>query len=990
MGWPAGGGALGDAGGNIRGGVGRALTPAGRVNVGATSAAAALGIAPMPSAVAPLKRSASALSSLAAAAGPSPKKQSVAAARGLLAATPPTALGTMPPTPLHAVRPAPGAAVAVDVDDEVFLGDLQGSVVGVRYYSGIVVRGEHVMLRREPTNPYDRNAIQVCNVARKQVGHIPRATAAILAPLMDRGILRVEGVFLSEKGAYEVPIRLQFYSTRENEDEVWKWFSARNFLRRAPQPPPPPVQAPKMPTLSVRVTDLERGGSRGLSGWSRRGDSAVRRETYAPVIGNVCNVRKGYGRAQASPATNRFAHTAAAVPKAGTLLAHLERAPHSSHGVQHVPVLVPKGFQDFDILGTSSFQFTPPCSRIVRKDVPKAGKKIMYYNLATRSAQIETPKLARGGLLSDDMGLGKTIQVIALILSDPSGAGILPKAGTVDKTAAKTTLIVCPLSVVANWTDQIDKHVASGTLKYYVFHGPARVSDPAFLQSFDVVVTTYNTLAASHKSDASRGGLHKVFWRRVVLDEGHIIRNRKSKQAAAAFELQAERRIILSGTPIQNSLLDFFSLLKFLQFSPLNEYDWFNRIIQRPCKNQDPEGFDNLKMLLSTLCLRRLKTMRLNGKPIIELPPVSYFLHEVEFKYQEEKDTYAALNAELERSFEEFASEDGSQTTYAHILEILMRLRQTCNHVRLIGERRLLVKRAATELFANPAKDPADPKMQKLLAVLRENLDEDCAVCLDTLKKPSVTQCGHFFCFDCIVGVISFGGKASGACPMCRADLVRSNVYDLPPTAAAGEDDAAAEEDDDGNAIASQQPSSQPDPAPSLSSSSSSSHDGHESSSKIDALVELLGISLASDRTAKAVVFSQWAKMLDKVEPLLAANGVKYARFDGAMSRRVRSAQLQAFKSDAAVSVLLCTLQCASFGLNLTEGNLVVLLDPWWNLSVETQAIDRCNRLGQTRPVTVVRLVTKGTVEDKVLKIQDRKRELLDRAFGGSGGGGGG
>ncbi|KAI8831385.1 P-loop containing nucleoside triphosphate hydrolase protein [Chytridium lagenaria] len=152
-------------------------------------------------------------------------------------------------------------------------------------------------------------------------------------------------------------------------------------------------------------------------------------------------------------------------------------------------------------------------------------------------------------------------------------------------------------------------------------------------------------------------------------------------------------------------------------------------------------------------------------------------------------------------------------------------------------------------------------------------------------------------------------------------------------------------------------------------------------SSKVDKIVEILGEELAKDSTTKAVIFSQWSKMLDVIAPFLKKAGINFVRFDGSMSRNARANSIRAFQTDPGTTVFLATLKSAGFGLNLVAGNLAFIVDPWWNGSVETQALDRINRLGQTRPVKIVRLVISGSVEERVLLVQERKRLVSSQAF---------
>ena len=147
-----------------------------------------------------------------------------------------------------------------------------------------------------------------------------------------------------------------------------------------------------------------------------------------------------------------------------------------------------------------------------------------------------------------------------------------------------------------------------------------------------------------------------------------------------------------------------------------------------------------------------------------------------------------------------------------------------------------------------------------------------------------------------------------------------------------------------------------------------------ESSSKLDVLLDQLAESTAEGH--KAVVFSQFTSLLALVRARLDADGVAYEYLDG--RTRDRAARVERFQTDAACPVFLVSLKAGGVGLNLTAADYVFLLDPWWNPAAEAQAIDRAHRIGQTRPVHALRLVARGTVEEKVLELQAGKRALAD------------
>ena len=155
-----------------------------------------------------------------------------------------------------------------------------------------------------------------------------------------------------------------------------------------------------------------------------------------------------------------------------------------------------------------------------------------------------------------------------------------------------------------------------------------------------------------------------------------------------------------------------------------------------------------------------------------------------------------------------------------------------------------------------------------------------------------------------------------------------------------------------------------------------------ESSSKVEALREALEDAAADGH--KALVFSQWTSLLDRIEPALSEAGIAFTRLDG--STRDRGAVVSEFQSESGPPVLLASLKAGGTGLNLTAADHVFLMDPWWNPAAEDQAADRAHRIGQDRPVMVYRVVARETVEEGILALQERKRALADAALGGAAG----
>ncbi|EMC99614.1 hypothetical protein BAUCODRAFT_29990 [Baudoinia panamericana UAMH 10762] len=148
---------------------------------------------------------------------------------------------------------------------------------------------------------------------------------------------------------------------------------------------------------------------------------------------------------------------------------------------------------------------------------------------------------------------------------------------------------------------------------------------------------------------------------------------------------------------------------------------------------------------------------------------------------------------------------------------------------------------------------------------------------------------------------------------------------------------------------------------------------------------QLLRILHAEQSKHKTIVFSQFTTMLDLIQPHLKTSGIRCVRYDGSMRNDAREAALHSLRNDPKTRVLLCSLKCGSLGLNLTAASRVVIVEPFWNPFVEEQAIDRVHRLNQTVDVKVYRLTITNSVEERILALQERKRELAKAAIEGTG-----
>nr|XP_009940725.1 PREDICTED: helicase-like transcription factor [Opisthocomus hoazin] len=820
-----------------------------------------------------------------------------------------------------------------DTDSAILYGTLRGSVVGLRYYTGIVHNNEMVALQREPNNPYDKNAVKVNNVNGDQVGHIKKELAAALAGIMDNKLALVEGVVpYGAKNAFTMPVQMSFWGREENKEAVLDQLKKHGFK------------------LAPPLKGSECGfGSKWIAG---RAGPSYSAPVHAAVQLTTEQLKSEFDKLFEDLKEDDQTCEMEATEAVGTLL-----LPHQKQALAWM------------------------VSRENSNDLPPfwEERSNLYYNILTNFAEKQRPESVLGGILADDMGLGKTLTTIALILTNFQDGKPLPlekitsdefykESGTksmnsvgrrlrttsiqsVDKRYSddgpRATLIVCPLSVLSNWIDQFEQHIHQDfSVNIYVYYGSDRSKDPSVLSEQDIVLTTYNILATDYgiRGDST---LHKVKWLRIVLDEGHTIRNSNAQQTKAALNLEGHRRWVLTGTPIQNSVKDLWSLISFLKLKPFTDREWWHRTIQRPVTMGAPGGLGRLQSLIRSITLRRTKTSKVEGKPILELPERKVLIQHVTLT-EEERRVYESVKKEGKAAISRFFSAGTVLAHYADILGVLLRLRQLCCHPNLCIN-------TSSSSFSAGNKTPEElheTLVSKMKLVLSSGSDEECAVCLESLTLPVITRCAHVFCKLCISEVIR-SEQPNAKCPLCRNELRVEHLVECP-----------LEEEID-------------------SSNGKKSDQEWISSSKINALMHALIELRRANPTAKCLVVSQFTTFLSLIENPLKESGFAFTRLDGSMAQKQRVEAIQCFQSSQAGSptVMLLSLKAGGVGLNLTAASRVFLMDPAWNPAAEDQCFDRCHRLGQKYNVVITKFIVKDSVEENMLKIQNKKRELAAGAF---------
>ena len=415
-----------------------------------------------------------------------------------------------------------------------------------------------------------------------------------------------------------------------------------------------------------------------------------------------------------------------------------------------------------------------------------------------------------GGILADDMGLGKTLQIIALLDEN--------------RHADKTSLVICPSSLLLNWQDEI--HKFSSNLTCQCVNGSLQKRKAAIdaFNDVDILITTYDYIRRDYKLYQD----HQFEY--LVIDEAQYIKNPKTKNAASVKTIKAKHRFALTGTPIENSLAELWSIFDFLMPDYLFNYHYFQTHYETPIvKNHDEQKQQELKKLISPFILRR------NKKDVLtELPEKIEKTITLEFNEEEHK-LYLANLVQVNKSLQEQLNYE--KVDRIAILAMLTRLRQIC----------------------------------------------------------------------------------------CEPRVLYENITHI--------------------------------------------------SSKLEGCLDLIRNFQGNNQ--KVLLFSSFTAVLDLIIQELKKENISYYKLTGDTKKEERHRLVKQFQNDE-TTVFLISLKAGGTGLNLTAAEAVIHFDPWWNMSAQNQATDRAHRIGQQNIVTVYKLVMKDSIEEKILELQNKKKNLAD------------
>ncbi|KAI1212328.1 uncharacterized protein F4807DRAFT_366827 [Annulohypoxylon truncatum] len=477
------------------------------------------------------------------------------------------------------------------------------------------------------------------------------------------------------------------------------------------------------------------------------------------------------------------------------------------------------------------------------------------------------------GILCDDMGLGKTLQTLCIVASDHYNREEEFKRTGAPDVRKLPSLIVCPPTLSGHWQQELKTFAPFLSVTAFVGPPAERRAKAVQFASTDIVITSYEVC----RNDSEY--LEKQSWNYIVLDEGHLIKNPKAKITLAVKKFASNHRLILTGTPIQNNVLELWSLFDFLMPGFLGAEKVFldrfakpiaaSRFSKASSKEQEAGALaiEALHKQVLPFLLRRLKEEVLD-----DLPPKIL------------QNYYCDLSDLQRKLFEDFTKKQGKKLTEeaskedkeskSHIFQALQYMRKLCNSP-------ALVMTPSNRLYDDT---------QRFLAKQGTSIE-------DPVHAPKLTALKDLL-VDCGIGI--------------------------------------------------------------------------EGTDSNDPLYQPI-------KPHRALIFCQMKEMLDMVQNTVLKRmlpSVSYLRLDGSVEANKRQDIVNKFNKDPSYDCLLLTTSVGGLGLNLTGADTVIFVEHDWNPQRDLQAMDRAHRIGQKKVVNVYRLITRGTLEEKILSLQAFKIDV--------------
>ncbi|WFD43446.1 TATA-binding protein-associated factor mot1 [Malassezia psittaci] len=493
------------------------------------------------------------------------------------------------------------------------------------------------------------------------------------------------------------------------------------------------------------------------------------------------------------------------------------------------------------------------------------------------------------GILCDDMGLGKTLQSITLLSCKHYERNQRWESSQAPDSKPIPSLVVCPPTLTGHWVHETQQYSKNLRPLLYAGHPTERARLLKQIQKYDVVIMSYDVV----RNDIA--SLAPLSWYYCILDEGHVISSAKTKTTKGVKQIQAQHRLILSGTPIQNNALELWSLFDFLMPGFLGTDHAFYERYAKPvlaCRSGKPSAAEQeaatlaleaLHKQITPFLLRRLKEDVLDDLPPKIIQDVECDLGDIQKQLYDDFVKSQARNQVEEELDASESSDHQAKQPKQHVFQTLQYLRKLANHPSLVLNRNV-------------------GSQQKLL----DTIDKQRGTLQGLAHAPKLAALRQLL-LDCGIGKETTADNESILATACT----------------------------EGPAV--------------------SQH--------------------------RVLIFCQMKQMLDVIEKDLLKTlmpSVTYLRLDGSVSHDKRHGIVQSFNSDPSIDVLLLTTSVGGLGLTLTGADTVIFVEHDWNPMKDLQAMDRAHRLGQKKVVNVYRLITRNTLEAKIMGLQAFKMNVAN------------
>ncbi|XP_012553424.1 SWI/SNF-related matrix-associated actin-dependent regulator of chromatin subfamily A containing DEAD/H box 1 homolog isoform X2 [Bombyx mandarina] len=529
--------------------------------------------------------------------------------------------------------------------------------------------------------------------------------------------------------------------------------------------------------------------------------------------------------------------------------------------------------------------------RLKQPSILDPSLKLAPYQLVGLNWLAVLHKQGVSGILADEMGLGKTVQVIAFLAH-------LKETGQ----AKGTHLIVVPASTLDNWSSELSRWCPSLRVSKYYGHPDERrqlrIEYARGLQDVDVVLTTY-TMVNSCPEERKMFRITPMHY--VIYDEAHMLKNMSTQRYDNLLKIKSKHRLLLTGTPLQNNLIELMSLLCFVMphmFS--GKTDDLKSLFQKNTKSKtkktdgakedDEPAFEQSQITQAKRIMKPFVLRRLKRDVLQDLPDKTNHTQ------------LCAMSAAQGRLYKElisgFADKDGAihATTEQSGMAMMMDMRKLSNHP-------LLLRYHYQEA-----------QLKKIAARL--------------VKEPSYKEKNEHYAFQDLLCLSDFQIHQL-ALQYCKQHTIpESLILD---------------------------------------------------SGKFQKLDEMLPKLKAGGH--RVLIFSQFTMMLDILEPYLTIRRYQYLRLDGSTAVTERQDLIDQYNNEN-IFVFLLSTKAGGLGINLTAADTVIIHDIDFNPYNDKQAEDRCHRLGQTRPVTIYRLISAGTIEEGIYQVAQEKLNLEKHVTG--------